>query len=259
MFPIHRGRLGSGAPFAAFRATEQIMNIAPDPEAPAAPEPGPPARSALPRVSTRLAAIVTDQALESGRDRRPGRGPRHDGWSPERIRLFLATLAETGVAADAARAAGMSVQGAYALRNRAAGRAFHLAWNAALQLARRRLADEVMSRALHGVVDVIVRDGEVWAERHRFDNRLTMSVLARLDRQALQDDRENEDARLVAEEFDEFVDLVSAGGDGADRFIGARRTAERRFCPSREARLLRRLENYRRASAGMPGDQEPDP
>ena len=48
--------------------------------------------------------------------------PRHDGWTPERLRTFLETLAACGVVADACRAASMSPQSAYALRNRRAGR-----------------------------------------------------------------------------------------------------------------------------------------
>lgn len=232
------------------------MNIQTEPDAAAAPVPGLPALSPAPATSTRLTELV-DRAQQAARDKSPGRAGRHDGWTPDRIRTFLDALADCGVASDAARAAGMSVQSAYRLRNSAAGRAFHLAWNAALQLARRRLADEVMSRALHGCVDVIVRDGQIWGERHRYDNRLTMAVLARLDRQAQLDDHDNEDTRLVAEEFDEFVDLVSAGGDGADRFIGTRRTAERGFFGSREARLLHRLENYRRNRTGIPEDKAP--
>ena len=73
-----------------------------------------------------------------------GRRLRHDGWTPERERIFCERLSECGIVADAARAAGMSAQSAYAHRNRAAGRAFHLAWEAALILSRRRLSDELL-------------------------------------------------------------------------------------------------------------------
>jgi hypothetical protein len=227
------------------------MKTTPPPAAP------PATAGAAPSTAARVSDRLTESLVDPPPGKRPGPAQRRDGWTPDRIRSFLGTLAQCGVVADAARAAGMSVQSAYALRNRAAGRAFHLAWNAALQLARRRIADAVMSRAIHGCVDLIVRDGEIWGERHRYDNRLTMAVLTRLDRQVLSDDDESEDSRLVAEEFEEFLDLVSDGGDGADRFIAARRKAERRYAPSREARLLRRLESYRRSRAGMPDGQDP--
>jgi len=107
---------------------------------------------------------------------------RADGWTPDRIRTFLYKLAETGVVAEATRAAGMSRQSAYALRRRAGGRGFDIGWRVALSCAQRAIDDAFRSRVLHGRVDVIVRDGKVWGERHRHDNRLTMAVLTRLDR-----------------------------------------------------------------------------
>ena len=203
------------------------------------------------RTSDRLASDLIESALSAGRDPRPGRAGRSDGWTPERIRIFLETLAECGVVGDAARAAGMGRQSAYRLRNRTANRAFHLAWTAAEHLGRRRLADEVMSRALHGCVELIVRNGEVWGERHRFDNRLTMAVLARLDRNVEARDAENRVARLVAEEFDQFLDIVCAGGEGAADFVADRIEADC-WTPEREARTLERCENYRLYGVGLP-------
>ena len=41
---------------------------------------------------------------------------RHDGWTPERQRAFIAALAETGSVKHAARRVGMSTDGAYQLR-----------------------------------------------------------------------------------------------------------------------------------------------
>jgi hypothetical protein len=113
-----------------------------------------------------------------------GRNIRDDGFTPARQRLFLTVLAACGVAADACRAAGISRDTAYNLRNRAEGAAFAIAWNAALLIARGRMDDELMSRALNGVIERIYRNGELWGERHRHDNRLAMAVLTRLDRQA---------------------------------------------------------------------------
>ena len=83
----------------------------------------------------------------------------------------------------------------------------------ALKFTRQRLEDEVMSRALHGCVELIVRDGQVWGERHRFDNQHSMALLAWLDRKAAVTDDENGTTRDVAERFDEFVleDLFAAG------------------------------------------------
>ena len=145
----------------------------------------------------------------------------------------------------------MSASGAYRLRDRAEGAAFSLAWSAALLRARRRLADVVLSRALHGCVEVIYRDGEPWGERHRFDNRLTMAVLNWLHKVAEAGDDESRAARFVEQEFDQFVEIVSAGGDGAAAFIAARELAEMPLCRNDAARNLARLESYRRHGDGL--------
>lgn len=146
---------------------------------------------------------------------------RHDGWTPERERLFLTNLAETGVVADAARAAGLTRESAYARRNSAAGHAFALGWDAAILLSRQAVADDVAARARHGVIDRIYRNGELVAERHRYDNRLTMAHLTRLDRLAAETERRPE-VHAVAAEYDRYLDLLPAGNEGAERFLAAR-------------------------------------
>lgn len=104
---------------------------------------------------------------------------RHDGWTPEKRRRFLERFAECGIVIEACEAVGISARSAYNLRDR--DPLFAAGWDAAQMMARPRLADEAYSRALNGVVDRIYKDGVIVAERHRYDNRLTMSVLARLD------------------------------------------------------------------------------
>lgn len=128
-------------------------------------------------IDTLVSDALDDSFTETSRH------VRHDGWTPARERIFCENLAETGSVTHAARAAGLSAQSAYARRNTAAGRAFHLAWEAALIHARRRLSDELLSRAMNGCVEAIHRDGVIVAEKHRYDNRLSMAVLTRLDRQ----------------------------------------------------------------------------
>jgi hypothetical protein len=148
------------------------------------------------------------------------RAVRHDGWTPERQRIFLDMLARTGVVADACRAAKISRDSAYAFRRRAAGAAFAIGWDAALLIARGAIADDVMSRARHGVVDRLYKDGELVAERHRYDNRLTMAVLARLDRVADGLGENAPVARAAAQEWDQFLDSVAEGGsEEAARFL----------------------------------------
>jgi hypothetical protein len=170
---------------------------------------------------------------------RPTRG---DGWTPERIRIFLQVLAQTGVVSDAARAAGLSTQAAYAFRNSARGRAFDVAWRAALLLARRRIADEVMSRAINGCVDVIVRDGEVWGERHHYDNRLTMAVLTRLDSLAASNSQQDDVPRRVAAEYDALVESICAGPEAAADFIHSRTAL--RYRDFEEGAIIERNEEF---------------
>ena len=180
---------------------------------------------------------------------------RQDGWTADRIRIFLNTLAQSGIVSDAARAAGISLPSAYRLRNRADGRAFHVAWNAAVQLARRRLADDLLSRAVNGCREVVYRDGKPVSERHRHDNGLGLALLKRLDAQVEDAEKarwsEAAVARVVAEEFDQFVDIVCAGGRGAAEFIQARRPS---YGQASEPELLERLDDYRNYGIGHADD-----
>ena len=108
---------------------------------------------------------------------------RHDGWDGPRKATFCRTLAETGVVTEACRACGMSAKAAYALRQR--DHVFALAWEAALSMARERLADELLARSMKGSVEQIMNNhGAIVGERHSYDNKLAMAVLRRLDRRA---------------------------------------------------------------------------
>lgn len=62
----------------------------------------------------------------------PGRC-RRDGWTAERQVLFLAALANTRSVTVAARAAGMSRESAYRLRERASAALFAHLWDQALE------------------------------------------------------------------------------------------------------------------------------
>lgn len=154
---------------------------------------------------------------------------RCDGFTPARQVVFLDALARCGVVADAARAAGISRDTAYALRNSAKGAAFALAWEAALLKSRPRLADELESRALNGVVDRIYRNGELWGERHRHDNRLAMAVLTRLDRKAEGAGEGAATAGIICQEWEQFLDIVADGGDGAGDFLASRAAKQSEF------------------------------
>jgi hypothetical protein len=108
--------------------------------------------------------------------------PRHDGWTGEKMAAFCETLAETAVVADACEAANMGISGAYAARRR--NPVFAAAWDAALGIARERLADTLLARSMEGNVEQLYKDGVLVGERHVIDNRLGLAILRRLDRLA---------------------------------------------------------------------------
>jgi hypothetical protein len=153
---------------------------------------------------------------------------RHDGWTYARRRAFLEALAETGSVTRAAEDCDISTRSAYQLRHRHEGAAFALGWDAAILVARGRLVDDLMHRALEGQTDILTRDRDAdQVSRTRTDNRLGMSLLTRLDNRADAAVGQGGDAalsRIIAQDFEAFLDLVEsgAGGAGAALFVGAR-------------------------------------
>ena len=101
------------------------------------------------------------------------------GWSADRQRLFLETLAETGSVHLASNAARLTARSAYRLRTRSP--AFARAWDTALQLSVGRLSAIVFDRAINGRVEQIYRDGELIGERRVPSDKLLTWLLARLD------------------------------------------------------------------------------
>ena len=128
---------------------------------------------------------------------------RRDGWTPAVRAAFLDMLATSGVVTDACREVQRSSQAAYALRNR--DRLFAAGWDAALSMSRARLADELYHRAINGTVDQIWKDGEVVAERHRHDNRLSIAVLNRLDSRADRAERSGAPTLRLAADWDAWL------------------------------------------------------
>ena len=141
----------------------------------------------------------------------PADAIRADGWTPARQRRFLETLAATGVIMLACESVRITTRSAYNLRIRHDGAAFRLGWDAAILIARDRLATDLLSRAICGQEEVIRRDPDNHEiRRHRHDNRLAMSMLARLDRMA-DAPAEGSDAalaRIVAQDFVAYLDMI---------------------------------------------------
>lgn len=107
--------------------------------------------------------------------------PRHDGWTAERQRTFIAALAETGCISDACEAAGITPKSAYRLRAHPAAGAFVAAWDRALTAATGRLASIAFDRAIKGTTREYYKDGDLVAEVRTPSDKLLMFLLGKLD------------------------------------------------------------------------------
>jgi hypothetical protein len=105
---------------------------------------------------------------------------RHNGWTADRQRQFIATLANTGSVTEAARAAGIAVRSAYRLRHHPQGHAFARAWEAALMTAASRLTAVAFDRALTGAPRRLWREGELVATTTVPSDRMLMFLLRHL-------------------------------------------------------------------------------
>lgn len=131
--------------------------------------------------------------------------PRHDGFTPERRVRFLPALATQGSVRLACAATGVSPQAAYLRKRR--DPAFAQGWEGALVLARDHAEQVLADRAIHGVTETIFYRGEAVGQRTRFDARLLLAHLARLDRHCLEAER----GQAAAARFDEFLDALLRG------------------------------------------------
>ncbi|MEM6826571.1 MAG: hypothetical protein AAF553_01355 [Pseudomonadota bacterium] len=134
----------------------------------------------------------------------------HDAARPAQTRFtralqarFLKRLAECGEVRVAASTLGVSHQTVYRVRR--ACRVFAQGWDAALLVARERAEDILATRAMHGVEEEVYYHGEVVATRRRYDARLLLAHLARLDRKA-----EQADIAALADRFDAVIEAFEA-------------------------------------------------
>jgi hypothetical protein len=133
-------------------------------------------------------------------------------WTAERQVRFLAVLAENGRVRHACARVGMSFQSAYVLRRRDA--AFAQGWDAAMVLARDHAERVLADRAIDGVVETVWYRGEAVGHRRRFDSRLLLAHLARLDAHA----RSSARGQAAAGRFDDYLAAILAGeADPAER------------------------------------------
>jgi hypothetical protein len=135
---------------------------------------------------------------------------RADGWSAARQVAFLSHLADNGVVADAARSVGMSVSGGYALRRTARGYGFDLGWEAALLIARRVVADALMTAAIKGETARWVREDGVTTYT-RQNTRLSLTLLDRVNPASALPE-----VLAVVSRFNWFLQLIEDGVSAED-------------------------------------------
>jgi len=131
--------------------------------------------------------------------------PPQVSFERERQVRFLEALAVWGNVRAACRAAAVSPQTAYRLRRSFA--AFRLAWDAALLAARAQVEAVLADRALNGVEEAVYYHGEEVARRRRYDSRLLLAHLARLDRLA-----ERAEVAGAADDFDRALECFRRDG-----------------------------------------------
>jgi hypothetical protein len=138
---------------------------------------------------------------------------RRDGWTPFLRKLFLQVIAEGGGITAACEYTGMSRSSAYSLEAR--DRVFAAGLAAASHFARNPMADDYFEKGRNGITETITRSDGVTITRHRFDSRLSIAVLNRLDRRC---DRAEERGSLhlaAVRNWDEYLRLVGEGDDKA--------------------------------------------
>ncbi|WP_199560132.1 hypothetical protein [Sphingomonas psychrotolerans] len=114
----------------------------------------------------------------------PRKGNRHDGWTPERQKAFIAALADTGSVRRAAAMVNMAQANAYALRRAAGAEGFRRAWDAALDFGLARLKDLAFERAIEGELIPVFVGGKLMGFRRKHNTALLIFCLRHYGRDA---------------------------------------------------------------------------
>ncbi|HEY0413275.1 MAG TPA: hypothetical protein VGD66_09040 [Allosphingosinicella sp.] len=102
---------------------------------------------------------------------------RHDGWTPERQKAFIAALAETGCVERAARQVNIAQPNCYELRRAPGAESFRRAWDAALDFAVPKLKDIAFQRAIEGELVPVFAGGKLMGFRRKYNDKLLMFCL----------------------------------------------------------------------------------
>ncbi len=109
---------------------------------------------------------------------------RHDGWTPERQRAFIAALADTGSVSRAAAMVNMAQANCYTLRRAPGAESFRRAWEAALDFGVARLKDIAFERAIDGYLVPVFVGGKLMGFRRKHNDALLMFCLRRYGQDA---------------------------------------------------------------------------
>lgn len=138
--------------------------------------------------------------------------PRPDGWTLPKQAEFLRHLAASHCVSQAASAVGMSRQSAYRLRNRLRGEPFDIAWSCAYRRQYDALAEAALERAFNGVEVPHFHKGELVHVSRRYDERLTVALLAMQDRLTpIARPRHYEHENMPTDDFEVLVERVEEG------------------------------------------------
>ena len=162
----------------------------------------------------------------------PAPGSYH--WTPRLQHEFLEAFATNGSVKISAAKVGMSPSAVYQLKQRPEGAAFRLGCTAALLIARSRLVDELLDRAIWGYEEtstILREEGRSFVKRGRLDSRLGLAMLARLDKMVETRAKAGEEmlAQIVAGDGPGFLslfDTAEAACSSADAEPPSGETAE---------------------------------
>jgi hypothetical protein len=108
----------------------------------------------------------------------PRRARRSNGFTQERQRAFIQALAAGGSVTLACKAIGCSTHAIHKLRHSAGAESFDAAWAAAARRGAKRILDVMIENAVHGTPEYLYQNGQLVAERRRFNTRAQMWLVA---------------------------------------------------------------------------------
>ena len=139
---------------------------------------------------------------------------RHDGWTPERQRAFIAALADTGSVSRAAAMVNMAQTNCYTLRRAPGAESFRRAWEAALDFGLARLKDVAFERAIDGYLVPVFVAGKLMGFRRQHNDALLMFCLRHYGQDA-------GGKRTTINYFSTRAGAVSGGGGGEGGAVAA--------------------------------------